>query len=201
MPKLLIGTGNRHKFAEICAVLDLPEVDFVSLTAYPGIDPPVEDGDSFSANALLKAHYFAAQTGLPCLADDSGIVVNALQGAPGIFSARYAGAHASDADNNRKLLTSMRRHKDRSAHYHCSIAFVSTTAEIVFSGQWHGEIAFNQQGGGGFGYDPLVIVRYQNRHCRVAELRPEEKRAISHRSIALSKFRQWFRQAPAREKS
>src|SRR5690606_32713824 len=141
--------------------------------------------DTFEANALIKARHAARLTGLPAVADDSGLVVAALDGAPGIYSARYAGEGASDEANNAKLLRALDGVTDRRAHYVCVIAFVRDDDDpdpIVCRGEWHGEIATGPRGGGGFGYDPLFVV--PGRGLTAAELDPAEKNRISHRGEA-----------------
>ncbi len=149
---------------------------------------PAETGLSFIENALIKARHASQATGLPALADDSGLSVDALQGAPGIYSARYAGADATDTDNIEHLLQELKNVDDnnRQARFICALAWVRHAADpvpVIAVGQWHGRILKAPQGEGGFGYDPVFWVPESS--CAAAELSKEAKQAVSHRGLAL----------------
>lgn len=186
-PILILATGNPGKVRELQALLgDRWEVRPQSQY---GVTPIPETGATFRANALLKAAHAAQITGLPALADDSGIEVDALGGRPGVLSARYAGEHATDADNNRRLLEELAGVPpiERGACYRCVLVMVSGPGDsqpIVAEGEWRGSIAESPRGSGGFGYDPLFIDA--DTGLRVAELPPETKNSRSHRAQALA---------------
>ena len=190
--KVLLATGNRKKAAEIVAILregEGPVTEFASLADFPDLPEVVEDGDTFLANARKKAHPAAKETGLPTLGEDSGLEVDALGGAPGIYSARYAGEDAADGDNSRKLLEEMRDVPagKRGARYRCvAVLAWPDGREVTADGSCEGEIAREPRGDGGFGYDPVFLLGDGR---MMAELTPEEKDAISHRGRALRKLR------------
>ena len=189
MPKrIVIATGNQGKVREMLHAFQELDVELVSLKDLPEKYPePVEDGDSFQANSLLKAKYYAQKTGMACLADDSGLEVEALHGAPGVYSARYAGEDATDADNNRKLLSELKHAgKDSSpAAYRCVLTFVDTDGStLVADGRCHGMIRLDARGNNGFGYDPYFYVGDK----AMAEMSLEEKQAVSHRGEAIGKM-------------
>jgi XTP/dITP diphosphohydrolase len=178
--RLVVGTHNEHKVAELRRIL-APLLPGVELVAYDGPDP-IEDGDTFEANALIKARAAAAHTGEAAIADDSGIAVDALGGAPGIRSARYAGTRV-DADNVQKLLDDLVGVEDREAAFVCAAALVTPDGrEFVEVGRWAGTVLLEAVGPNGFGYDP--IFKPSGLSVSSAELRPDEKDAISHRSLA-----------------
>ena len=185
MPKLVIATTNQGKLREYAAILaDLP-LELCSLRDL-GIDDDVEEtGTTFAENALLKARYYAARSGLPAWADDSGLEVAALNGAPGVYSARFAGHGASDADRNALLLEKLAHvpFHARLARFVCVVALAMPdgTAETV-EGVLPGVIDFEPRGTGGFGYDPLFYVVDEDR--TLAEIPAERKNAISHRARA-----------------
>ena len=191
--KLLIGTGNSHKLKEISNILDFPEVQFISLKDLPAVREPDENGLSFAENALIKARYYFDNFGIPCLADDSGLEVNALNGGPGIYSSRFAGPEAEDMDNNRLLLQKLANIEDTSANYVCVTAFVDEKNEEVFEGKFYGKIGRDFKGKNGFGYDPLFYFEHKGNLKTVAELEPEIKDSISHRAIAVHRFKAWFK--------
>lgn len=186
MQRVVLATRNAHKVEELRRILG-PLLDGIDLVADDGPEP-VEDGDTFEANALIKARAAAAHTGLPAIADDSGLSVDALGGAPGINSARYAGTR-DDGDNLRLLLERMRGVADRSAHFTCAAALVIPDAagtdgdEHVEVGIWPGELLEAPAGRGGFGYDP-VFRPYDGDGKSAAELTAAQKDARSHRAIA-----------------
>ena len=186
--KLVLATHNAHKVDELRRILG-PSLDGIELVAYDGPEP-VEDGETFVANALIKARAAAAHTGLPAIADDSGIAVAALGGAPGIHSARYAGTR-SDDDNVTLLLANLAAETDRSAAFMCAAAFVSvdsTRGDTEFSvlAEWPGSVLHERAGAGGFGYDP--IFRPDGLSVSSAELTADEKNAVSHRSMAFGEL-------------
>jgi len=177
---LVLATHNAHKVAELRQILGA-RLDGLDLLAYDGPEP-VEDGDSFEANALIKARAASAHTGFAAIADDSGITVAALGGAPGIHSARYAGSR-DDADNVRLLVTNLQGADDRSAEFVCAAALVLPDGrETVVLGRWPGAVLLEPIGGGGFGYDP--VFRPTEYSVSVAELQPDEKNSVSHRRRA-----------------
>ncbi len=179
--KVVLATHNAHKVTELRRILG-GELEGIDLIGYDGPEP-VEDGDTFEENALIKARAAAAHTGLPAIADDSGICVAALGGAPGIHSARYAGTR-DDADNYRLLLTNLGDSDDRSADFMCAAAFVDGDFEHVVLGVWPGAVLREPVGVGGFGYDP--VFRPEGLTVASAELSADEKNAISHRSRAFA---------------
>lgn len=190
---LLIGTGNRGKAVELVRLLDDLPWDVKNLSDFQEIPEPVEDGDTFEANAVKKARYFADHFHVDCVADDSGLVVDALDGAPGIFSARYAGNGATDLDNNAKLLAALagRPEPERTARFVCCIAIVRPGGEPhTETGVAEGRIAFEPRGPRGFGYDPLFIP--EGFTVTFAEMGPSKKLAVSHRGRALRRLRAYL---------
>ena len=185
---VVLASGNAGKLRELTAMLE-PLGWQVRPQSEWDVPEAVEDGLSFIENALIKARHAAHHTGLPALGDDSGLVVDALDGAPGIYSARYAGPGAGDAANNRKLLEALEGvpADQRKAHFYCAIAMVRRAADpapLVAIGRWDGRILDAPTGSGGFGYDPLFQV--ETHECSSAELPPEVKNRISHRGRALA---------------
>lgn len=189
MTKVVLASGNAKKLRELTALMGGTGIEIVPQREL-GVADADETGTTFLENATIKARHAAAATGLPALADDSGLVVDALGGRPGVYSARYAGADATDADNNAKLLTELTGIDDRSAHYECVIVFVRSAdddAPMVCTGRWDGTILDAPRGDGGFGYDPLFFVASHG--CTAAELDPTEKNRVSHRGQALAKLK------------
>lgn len=187
---IVLATGNAGKLREIRALLT-PLAFTVVPQGELGISDVAETGLTFVENALIKARHAAQHSGLPALADDSGLAVDALRGAPGIYSARYAGPHASDTDNNQKLLQELAHTPDeqRTARYHCVLVYLRHAADptpLICHGQWQGKILHAPQGNGGFGYDPLFFV--PDEQCSAAELSAARKNAISHRGQALQEL-------------
>ncbi|MGD9599640.1 MAG: RdgB/HAM1 family non-canonical purine NTP pyrophosphatase [Steroidobacteraceae bacterium] len=185
--RVVAATGNPGKLRELSALLAPLGVEVVPQSAF-GIAPPPETGASFLDNALIKARHAAAVSALPAIADDSGLEVDALGGAPGVHSARFAGDGADDAANNAKLLAALLNvpQGKRSARYRAVIVFVRTTNDpvpLVGEGRWEGRIARAPRGAGGFGYDPLFEPL--DAPGTAAELAPSEKNARSHRGAAL----------------
>jgi XTP/dITP diphosphohydrolase len=177
--RFVLATHNAHKVEELRRILG-ERLGPHELVAYDGPEP-VEDGDTFAENALIKARAASAHTGLPALADDSGISVAALGGAPGIHSARYAGTRV-DADNVAHLLAEMSGIRDRSATFDCAAALVDGEYEHVELGAWPGSVLEAAEGENGFGYDP--VFRPDGLAGASALLTPDEKNAISHRARA-----------------
>ncbi len=184
--KAVLASGNAGKVREFAALLASRGIEVVPQSAF-GIVTPEETGSTFLENALLKARH-AAISGLPALADDSGIEVDALDGRPGVRSARFAGEHASDADNLALLLRELSGvpQERRTARYHCVLVFVRDAADfepIVASGVWEGRVLTAPRGTGGFGYDPI----FQPQGCELsaAQLPAAEKNVLSHRAQAL----------------
>lgn len=188
--RVVLATANRGKLRELQALLGplglevLPQSDF-------GIESAEETGDTFAANALIKARHAALHAGIAALADDSGLEVDALDGRPGVRSARYAGAGASDADNVAKLLAELDAVPSarRTARFRCALALVRSfedPAPLVCEGAWEGRIAQEPAGHDGFGYDPVFLVAGTD--LTAAQLAPERKNAMSHRAQALHKL-------------
>lgn len=185
--KLIIASNNNHKLVEIKAILGDCFEDIKSMKE-AGIDhETVEDGETFYDNALKKAREIADISGCCALADDSGICVDALGGAPGVHSARFCGHHGDDEANNRLLLEKIAKHEDKSAHYTCSMVLVTPEGEIFSAEEYmYGEITDNPAGENGFGYDPLFYLPRLGKTA--AQISPEEKNQISHRGKALRKL-------------
>jgi len=197
MTDLLLATRNQGKLREIRALLAAVPLHVVGLDLFPTAPEVVEDGDTFLANAKKKALTLAAHTGRLTLADDSGLVVPALAGAPGVHSARYAGPGASDADNNQKLLSAMVNLtlEQRQAAFHCVMVLALPDQVLAhFSGELSGLILTAERGRGGFGYDPLFLVREYGQ--TLAELPLEIKNRISHRGAALNQFLSYLKESP-----
>jgi XTP/dITP diphosphohydrolase len=185
--QVVLATGNAGKQRELAALLAPLGFELVLQTAL-NIESAEETGQTFQANALLKARHAARLAGLPALADDSGIEVDALGGRPGVWSARYAGVGATDADNNAKLLAELGNlpPPQRTARYRCVIAFVADADDpepLLAEGAWEGSIGDAPRGTGGFGYDPLFWPRGLDRTA--AEMPAADKNAVSHRGLAL----------------
>ena len=188
MRRVVLATGNPGKLGEMRAILAGHDLEVVA-QAELGIAPPVEDGDTFVVNALLKARHASAIAGLPAIGDDSGIEVDALGGRPGIHTARYAGPEADVCANNEKLLAELAGVPParRTARYRCAMAFVRNAGDpspIVAEASWQGRIGFEPRGTGGFGYDPLFIV--EGGTVTAAQMPAAEKNRVSHRGQALA---------------
>ena len=182
--KLVIASGNAGKIREIRAILG-EQFDPILSMKEAGIDhETVEDGETFLQNALKKAREMAEISGCAALADDSGLCVDALNGAPGVYSARFCGRHGDDEANNDLLLEKLKGAADRRAHYACAMALVFPDGrEVTAEGTFEGEIGFERKGTGGFGYDPLFYLPEYK--MTVAEMNADEKNRISHRAKAL----------------
>ena len=190
MPRVVLASHNQGKLREMKAVLG-SEFDLVSLQQCQVHHVPEESGLSFVENAIIKARYACQQTGLAAIADDSGLEVDALNGEPGIYSARYAGADADDAANNARLLRQLQDvAPPRTARFYCVLVFMRYATDgtpVICEGSWHGEIATSPRGSNGFGYDPLFLLPGSG--LSSAELDAEQKNSVSHRGQALAKMR------------
>lgn len=189
MIELVVATRNAGKLKEIRRLLESRGVKILSLDSFPAVPEVVEDGETFAANAIKKAEAVAQLTGLPCLADDSGLVVEALQGRPGVHSARFSGEDADDHSNNRKLLDEMATlpASRRQASFRCVMALcMPGRPPHLFEGRVDGTILEREQGAGGFGYDPLFWL--PDHSCSMAELPLDTKNRISHRGQALRRL-------------
>jgi len=200
MKKIVLATANTHKVIEFQRILNelLPDLELVAASQFPGVPEVEETGSTFAENALIKARAINEFTNLPALADDSGLVVEALNGAPGIFSARYAGLPANDKANVVKLLNEIKE-LDKSllgAKFECAIALVdkSEDLELVVDGQMPGQVIKEVRGENGFGYDPIFVPQGLTKTS--SELTDSEKDKISHRGIALRKMSQILKQLP-----
>ncbi|WP_024551343.1 XTP/dITP diphosphatase [Franconibacter helveticus 513] len=187
MQKVVLATGNAGKVRELASLLQDFGLEVVAQTEL-GVDSAEETGLTFIENAILKARHAAQVTGLPAIADDSGLAVEILGGAPGIYSARYAGVDATDQQNLEKLLAALEEVPEgkRQAHFHCVLVYMRHAEDptpLVCHGSWQGVITRAPAGEGGFGYDPIFFVPSAGKTA--AELTREEKSAISHRGQAL----------------
>jgi len=200
MKKIVLATANTHKVIEFQRILNelLPDLELVAANQFPGVPEIEETGSTFAENALIKARAINEFTNLPALADDSGLVVEALNGAPGIFSARYAGINADDKANVMKLLNEIKGLDQSllSAKFECSIALVdkSEDLELVVDGQMPGQVIKEFRGENGFGYDPIFVPQGLTKTS--SELSDSEKDKISHRGIALRKISVILKQLP-----
>ena len=193
MDKLVLASGNPGKLREFRQMLAPLGIEVVP-QAELGIADAEEPHDTFVENALAKARHASRAAGLPAFADDSGICVKVLNGAPGVFSARYAetseeGRKEQDHRNNEKLIGELRGRRDRGAHYYCVIVLVRNAADpepLIAEGRWHGEVADTPRGSNGFGYDPYFYVPALG--MSAAELAPDVKNAVSHRGQALRRL-------------
>ena len=200
MKKIVLATANTHKVIEFQRILNelLPDLELVAASQFPGVPEIEETGSTFAENALIKARAINEFTNLPALADDSGLVVEALNGAPGIFSARYAGINADDKANVMKLLNEIKGLDQSllSAKFECSIALVdkSQDLELLVDGQMPGQVIKEVRGENGFGYDPIFVPQGLTKTS--SELSDSEKDKISHRGIALRKISVILKQLP-----
>ena len=200
MQKIVLASGNQGKLIELQTILSANNVELIP-QAYFNISEVEETGLSFVENALIKARHACVKTGLPCIADDSGIEVDALDGEPGIYSARYSDTYGSsaDADNNAKLLQELEQvpDLDRTARFQCVIVFLRHEKDpmpLICQGSWKGRIMFKEIGENGFGYDSLFYV--PTHQCTSAELQPEIKNSLSHRGQALRQLLKCWQDLP-----
>ena len=192
--KLVIASGNAGKLREIRHLLEPLGIEVVPQSVF-NITEVEEPYCTFVENALAKARHASKSSGLPALADDSGICVNALNGGPGVYSARYAGEPKSDERNNQKLVDMLRNQSDRGAHYYCVMVLVRHADDpqpIIADGAWHGQIILEPRGEGGFGYDPYFFLPDLGKTG--AELPMEQKNQISHRGKALARLAECIRE-------
>lgn len=190
MQKIVLATNNQGKVNELQTLLANAGFDIIAQSQF-NIPDADETGLTFIENALLKARHTAKLTGLPAIADDSGLAVDALDGQPGIYSARYAGEHGNDKSNNQKLLKALQNipKEKRTAYFYCALVFMrheNDPTPIICLGKWDGLILNEEQGDGGFGYDPLFYVPELG--CTAAQLTKEQKSQISHRGQALKQL-------------
>jgi XTP/dITP diphosphohydrolase len=185
--KIVMASGNAGKLREIARLLGGLGIEVVAQSDF-GVDDAIESGSTFAENSLIKARHAAIATGLPAIADDSGLAVSALSGAPGIYSARYSGEAATDDSNIDKLLAELEGVASREAAFHCVATFVmpDDSPPLVAEGEWRGSIFTTRQGDGGFGYDPVFFDPESG--LSAAQLTPEQKNARSHRGQALQQL-------------
>lgn len=186
--KVVLATGNQGKVKELSAMLNQYDIEVLPQSDF-NVPEVAETGTTFVENAIIKARHAAKISGLPAIADDSGLEVDALNGAPGVYSARYAGANADDQKNIDHLLAALGEQTERSARFWCVLVYMRHADDptpIICQASWEGEITTTQQGREGFGYDPIFKV--QGLDCTSAELTKEEKNAISHRGQALKQL-------------
>lgn len=192
--KIVVATRNRKKLEELQRLMKDIKIELLSLDDFPHVPEVIEDGKTFEENAIKKAIFIAKATGLPAIADDSGLVVDALEGAPGIYSARYAGEPSDDRKNIEKLLRDMATFPDhkRQAHFICVIALATPKGEVkTFTGSVDGIITKEPRGEGGFGYDPVFEPEGLNR--TFAEISREEKDSMSHRMRAIKLLKEYLK--------
>ena len=185
---LVLATGNPGKVNELANMLSPLNINVVPQSDF-NVGEVAETGTTFVENAIIKARHAAKITGMPAIADDSGLEVDGLNGAPGVYSARFAGPGASDQDNIDKLLVDLGDNPIRSARFWCVLVLMRHADDptpLICSASWEGEITLTQNGNGGFGYDPVFFVAEKN--CTSAELTKEQKNAVSHRGQALQKL-------------
>ena len=190
MSKIVLATGNQGKVREMADILADFGFDVVAQSEY-NVSDVAETGTTFIENAIIKARHAAKETGLPAIADDSGLEVDALNGAPGVYSARYSGEGATDQKNIDKMLAAMEGipAKKRTARFHCVLVLMkheNDPTPLICHGTWEGHITAEQKGENGFGYDPIFWVSEDN--CSSAELEPARKKQLSHRGQALKKL-------------
>ena len=186
--QIVLATGNQGKVKELGAMLNELNIEVLPQSKFDVPDVP-ETGTTFIENAIIKARHAAKITGLPAIADDSGLEVDALNGAPGVYSARFAGENANDQDNIDKLLVEMQGKTVRSARFWCVLAYMRHADDptpLVCQASWEGTITEDQQGREGFGYDPVFYVASEG--CTSAQLTKEQKNALSHRGQALQQL-------------
>lgn len=194
MKQLLLASGNAGKLKELSAAL----ADFgFSLQPQPkdSTYEIAETGTTFVENAIIKARHAAGLSGLPTLADDSGLIVPSLNGEPGVYSARYASDNANDQDNNAKLLKALHNSRQRQAYFYCCLVLMQQAddpAPVIAEGRWYGEISLQPSGDGGFGYDPLFYL--PDLKCTAAQLSPTDKMRLSHRGQAVQTLKQLLAQ-------
>ena len=183
MNEIVLASRNPNKIHELRELLSLPDLRVLSTADFPELEEVDEDALTLEGNALKKAHYVAMVTGLPSLADDTGLEVSALNGAPGVYSARYAGEQASYDDNVEKLLSEMEDIEQRKAQFRTVVAFVDADKQWMFEGVCRGHISRYRKGVKGFGYDPIFVP--DGFEQSFAEMGSKQKNSISHRGLAM----------------
>lgn len=186
---LIFASNNKYKLKEVSAILK-GIVTVKSLDDAAIADDIAETGDTLEENAFIKADYVYRRTGLDCFADDTGLFVDALNGMPGVISARFAGEHCSPQDNNAKLLSLLEKESNRNAYFKTVICLVQNGKERYFEGVINGSISRTQKGTNGFGYDPVFVPEGFDK--TFAELSAEEKNSLSHRAIAVRRMKEWL---------
>jgi XTP/dITP diphosphohydrolase len=197
MSQIVLASGNQGKLREFAQLLAPLSIEILTQSEL-GVSEAAETGLSFIENAIIKARNACAQTGLPAIAADAGLEVDALHGAPGIYSSRYAGDEASDADNIEALLKALNGvpASERNARFQCVVVYMrhaNDPTPLICQGTWHGQILSEAAGDGGFGYDPVFFVPETD--CSAAELSSQQKHAISHRGQAMRCFIEEFQYA------
>lgn len=194
--RIVLATGNRNKLREMREILKDFPLELLALDTFPPVPEAVEDGTTFAENAVKKASHYAGLLNLPCMADDSGLVVEALGGRPGVFSARFAGPAATDWENCELLLKEMDGKTNRSAYFACVLALVAPNGQaLTWEGRCCGSIINERRGEHGFGYDPLFMLSDVNK--TLAEIPLTQKSAFSHRGEALARFMAEFQTVQA----
>lgn len=189
MKKIIFATNNRHKLEEVSAILN-EKVKIVSLSDIGCTDDIPETAETLEENAVLKATYVSERFHLDCFADDTGLEIEALEGRPGVYSARYAGEPSNSVNNMLKVLKEMEGQTNRSARFRTVISYIENGISHYFEGIINGQIAYEPKGNAGFGYDPIFIPEGYTKSF--AELSPEIKNSISHRALAVKKFAEYF---------
>ncbi|MBQ8682133.1 MAG: XTP/dITP diphosphatase [Selenomonadales bacterium] len=198
MKQIVLATKNQGKIREMRDLLAPMNIEVLSLADFSPTADAEENGATFAENAMLKARYYYAHTNTPCLADDSGLEVDALGGRPGVYSARYSGENATDESNNAKVLAEMADvpEESRTARFRCAMALVGDGIELTADGTCEGILLTEKRGDGGFGYDPIFYVPAFG--CTLAELSSDEKNSISHRGSAVRKMADLLAERTAR---
>ena len=188
---IVLATGNQNKVKEFQTLLKDFPIEIKCLKDYRSLPPVIEDGETFEENAYKKASFYARILGLPALADDSGLVVDALNGDPGVYSARYSGENATDWDNCEKLLTEMEGKKNRKAKFQCVLSLATPGGPaLTWEGSCEGEITTERKGESGFGYDPIFFYKPLNK--TFSEISLKDKNKVSHRGVAMAEFSSEF---------
>lgn len=185
--KIILATYNKHKLYEISHLMDSLNIELLSLEDIGYEEEIIENGKSFIENALIKAETIYDKYKMPTLADDSGICIDALDGKPGIHSARFAGENTSSIEKNRIIIEMLKGIEDRKAHYTCALAYVDDKEKFIVEKYCHGEIIDQEKGEEGFGYDPIFYIPAYNK--TLAEIPLDEKNKISHRGQAFREFK------------